>query len=122
MMKNQIGKDRSVNLFSYVIKFSIILLTSAATIYLVKTSDHIHTPFFAAVAGAIAIGYVEPKMGWTLAVAQCGAMLVGWTLITGIPAEGSARRELETFAMSGSMLLTFAASFLGAFMKRAIDS
>lgn len=105
----------------YLLKMPLILLSSAVVIYLVKSAEHIHYPYLAAVMGALIIGLIESRKGWILAIAQCITILSAYLLFTNVPDENSARREIETFSIVGSIILTFVASFIGGFIKRALD-
>lgn len=102
------------------INMGMILMTSALMVYVVKNAESIHLPYLVAVFAAISIGFVEPYKGWLLAVMQCILLLAGYFLFTTLP-EDRARQELENFSLYGSMILTFAASFLGGFLKRALN-
>ncbi|WP_026350767.1 tetratricopeptide repeat protein [Dyadobacter beijingensis] len=102
------------------INMGMIIMTSALLVYVIKNAESIHLPYLVAVVAAISIGFVEPYKGWLLAVMQCILMLAGYFLFTSPPEDG-ARQELENFSLYGAMVLTFAASFLGGFLKRAIN-
>ncbi|SEI97845.1 TPR repeat-containing protein [Dyadobacter sp. SG02] len=102
------------------INMVIIILTSALLVYVVKNAESIHLPYLVAVFAAICIGFVEPYKGWLLAIMQCVLLLAGYFLFTTRP-DDQARQELENFSLYGSMILTFAASFLGGFLKRALN-
>lgn len=115
-------ENRSVsNVKRYLSRMPLVLLTSAVVVYLITTAEHIHYPYLAAVVGAVAIGFVESRKGWILAIAQCITILSAYLLFTNVPDENSARREIETFSIFGSIILTFVASFIGGFIKRALD-
>jgi len=86
----------------------------------IKNAESIHLPYLVAVFAAISIGFAEPYKGWLLAIMQCILMLAGYHFFTDLP-EDRARQELENFSLYGSMILTFAASFLGGFLKRALN-
>jgi apolipoprotein N-acyltransferase len=98
----------------------MILLTSALLVYVIKNAESIHLPYLVAVFSAISIGFAEPYKGWLLAILQCMLLLAGYFLLTTLP-EGQARQELENFSLYGSVILTFVASFLGGFLKRALN-
>lgn len=98
----------------------MIVLTSALLVYVIKDAESIHLPYLVAVFAAISMGFVEPRKGWLLAVMQCIFLLAGYYLFTPRPDDQS-RQELENFSLYGSMILTFAASFLGGFLKRALN-
>ncbi|MBO9612822.1 MAG: tetratricopeptide repeat protein [Dyadobacter sp.] len=103
-----------------VINMVMILLTSALLVYVIKNAESIHLPYLVAVFAAISIGFVEPHKGWLLAIMQCILLAAGYFLLTSRP-DDQGRQELENFSLYGSMILTFAASFLGGFLKRALN-
>lgn len=103
-----------------VINMMMVILTSALLVYVIKQSESIHLPYLVAVFSAISLGFVEPYKGWLLAITQCALMLAGYFLLTSLP-DDRARQELENFSLYGSVILTFAASFLGGFLKRALN-
>jgi tetratricopeptide (TPR) repeat protein len=103
-----------------VINMAMIILTSALLVYVVKNAESIHLPYLIAVFSAISIGFVEPYKGWLLAIMQSILILAGYFFFTTLPTD-DARQELENFSLYGSMILTFAASFLGGFLKRALN-
>ncbi|WP_159467749.1 M48 family metallopeptidase [Dyadobacter sp. 3J3] len=96
----------------------LIIATSILVIVIIKKSEGIHLPFLLAVFSAITIGIVEPIKGWILAIFQCILLVAGYFLFTDIP-ENAGRQEVENFSLYGSCVLTFAGSFIGAFLKRA---
>lgn len=102
------------------INVAIVILTSALLVYVIKTAESIHLPYLVAVFTAISLGFIEPYKGWLLAIIQCILLLTGYFLFTARP-DDQARQELENFSLYGSMILTFAASFLGGFLKRALN-
>lgn len=102
------------------INMVMIVMTSALLVYVIKNAESIHLPYLVAVFAAISIGFVEPYKGWLLAVMQCILLAAGYFLLTSRP-DDQARQELENFSLYGSMILTFAASFLGGFLKRALN-
>jgi hypothetical protein len=103
-------------------KVLIVLTGSAVIIYLIKNASHIHSPYLAAVLSAMVIGFRESKKGWILATAQCGLIVLGYSLLHDKGTQERARQEWEIFALIGSLALTFAGSFLAGFMKRALSS
>ncbi|MGG7664941.1 tetratricopeptide repeat protein [Dyadobacter sp. BHUBP1] len=102
------------------INMVMIVMTSVLLVYVIKNAESIHLPYLVAVFAAISIGFVEPYRGWLLAVMQCILLVAGYFLLTSRP-DDRARQELENFSLYGSMILTFAASFLGGFLKRALN-
>ncbi|WP_439558685.1 hypothetical protein [Dyadobacter sp.] len=97
----------------------LVLATSSIIVYVIEDAEGIHLPYLVAVFSAISIGFAEPYRGWTLAILQCVLIYLGYQFFTTSP-EGNALKELHNFSLYGSMILTFAGSFLGAFMKRAL--
>ncbi|QRQ99935.1 hypothetical protein [Dyadobacter sandarakinus] len=103
-----------------LINLIMVTGTSAILVVVVKNAESIHLPYLVAVLSAISIGFAEPHRGWLLAIFQCMLLLAGYFLFTKLPESGS-KQELENFCLYGSMILTLAASFLGAFLKRALN-
>lgn len=103
-----------------VVSSFMVLITSALVVAVIKNAESIHFPYFVAVISAIFLGFVEPVKGWLLALLQCVLVLAGYFLFTKMP-ENTAVQELENFSLYGSLILTFVASFLGGFMKRALN-
>lgn len=104
----------------FAINTAMVVMTSVLLMYVIKNAESIHLPYLVAVFAAISIGFVEPYKGWMLAIMQCILLLAGYFLFTARP-DDQARQELESFSLYGSMILTFAASFLGGFLKRALN-
>lgn len=102
------------------INMIMVILTSSLLVYIVKEAESIHLPYLVAVFSAISIGFAEPYKGWLLAIVQSALIVSGYFIFTSLP-ENSSRADLEKFSLYGSMILTFAASFLGAFLKRALS-
>ncbi|WAC13557.1 tetratricopeptide repeat protein [Dyadobacter pollutisoli] len=98
----------------------LVFLWSALLIISIKTASSIHLPYLTAVALSAALGYVEPDRGWILAVIQCLTLLLAYIYFVDRPVS-QARSELEYFSLFGAIGLTFIASFLGAFLKKAIS-
>ena len=103
-----------------VVNVLIVLITSPLLVYVIKQAESIHLPYLLAVLSAVCIGFIEPHKGWLLAVLQSALIVSGYFIFTSVPDSG-ARKELENFSLYGSMILTFAASFIGAFLKRALN-
>ena len=99
----------------------LVICTSALMLFIIKNASSIHLPYLIATLTAICIGFVEPHKGWILAIMQCSLLLAGYYLFTEIPVNGG-KKELEYFCLFGSAILTFMGSFLGAFLKRAINN
>lgn len=102
------------------VNMAMIVMTSALLIYVIKNAESIHLPYLVAVFSAISIGFAEPYKGWLLAIMQCILLVSGYFVFSAQP-DDQARQELENFSLYGSVILTFAASFLGGFLKRALN-
>ncbi|WP_221391664.1 hypothetical protein [Dyadobacter sp. NIV53] len=98
----------------------LVICTSALILTVIKRAEGIHIPYLIAALSAVAIGFAEPRKGWILAIMQCIFLLTGYFLFTKMPENGG-QAEVENFSLYGSAVLTFAGSFLGAFLKRAIS-
>nr|WP_295928371.1 hypothetical protein [uncultured Dyadobacter sp.] len=103
-----------------VVNIALIIMTSALLLYVIKNAESIHLPYLIAVFSAISIGFAEPYRGWLLAIVQCLLLLAGYFVFFALP-DNESRQELENFSLYGAMILTFAASFLGGFLKRALN-
>lgn len=103
-----------------VVSSCMVVFTSGLVVAVIKDAESIHLPYLVAVFSAIILGFTEPRKGWLLALLQCALVLAGYFLFTAQPANEAAR-ELENFSLYGSIILTFVASFLGGFMKRALN-
>ncbi|AQG81111.1 tetratricopeptide repeat protein [Spirosoma montaniterrae] len=97
---------------------AFVLLHSVVLLYVVKQSPVIHWPYLMAAVSAAAIGFAEPRKGWSLAILQAAALWIGYQF-TDAPDNGG-ERELEAFCLYGSMILTFIGSFIGSVLKRAM--
>lgn len=100
--------------------FLLTFFTTGLLLWIIKKADSIHLPYLFAVIAAMTLGFAEPKKGWILALLQGTLLWIAYTFIAEIPQSG-AKKELENFSLYGSIVLTFAGSFLGAFLKRALD-
>lgn len=98
----------------------LTLLTAALLLWMIKNAESIHLPYLVAVIASMSLGFVEPYKGWVLALLQGALLCVGYTFLTTRPQSGG-QQELENFSLYGSIILTFAGSFLGAFLKRALN-
>lgn len=101
-----------------VVHSGLILLSSVLILLIIKRSPVIHWPYLAAASSAVAIGFLETRKGWVLALQQAITLFIGYTFIIG-PSEISTQREVEAFGLYGSIGLTFIGSLLGSFIKRA---
>ncbi len=102
-----------------LINAAFVLLHSVALLYVIKESTVIHWPYLMAAISAAAIGFAEPRKGWSLALLQAASIWLGYTFLTETPANGG-ERELEAFNLYGSMGLTFVGSFIGSVLKRSM--
>jgi tetratricopeptide (TPR) repeat protein len=99
----------------------ITLFTTALLLWVIKQAGSIHLPYLLTVVASISLGFVEPHRGWILALIQVILLWLGYTFLTTKPL-GGGEVELENFSLYGSIILTFAGSFLGAFLKRALNN
>jgi tetratricopeptide (TPR) repeat protein len=104
----------------FMISSIMVFATSALLVSVITDAESVHLPYLVAVFSALSIGFAEPYRGWMLAILQCLLVFLGYTFFTD-PPEGNAQKELHNFSLYGSMILTFAASFLGGFLKRALN-
>ncbi|MCF0040514.1 hypothetical protein [Dyadobacter fanqingshengii] len=104
-----------------IVSAIIVVFASALVVVVIKNAESIHLPYIVAVLAAIVLGFIEPRKGWFLALLQCILILTGYFLFTESP-ENTAQQELENFSLYGSLILTFVASFLGGFIKRALNT
>jgi tetratricopeptide (TPR) repeat protein len=104
-----------------LLNIMLVFVWSALLIVTIKTAASIHLPYLTAVVLSVALGFAEPDRGWILATTQCITLLVVYMYVMDRPAS-QARTELEYFMLFGAIGLTFMTSFLGAFLKKAINS
>lgn len=102
-----------------MVSMILVLFTSALVILVIKDAESVHLPYMIAVICAIALGFAEPRKGWILATLQVVLVFSGYFLFTAQP-QTTGQTEIENFSLYGSLILTFVASFLGGFMKRAL--
>lgn len=94
------------------------ILLGGITAYIIRGVSGVHFPLLAAIVAGIIIGFIDPKTGWVAAIVQSVVVSVGTLLIGNremIP-------DIEIYSLAGAVGLTFVGSFLGAYMKRALDS
>ena len=115
-------KNRSLSKSGFIITILVVLIGGGVITYYVKHATHIHTPYLIAVAVSWVIGMLQTKKGWMWVIALCAVITTGYFLILGATEHDQAKRELELFGLIGALILSFVGSFLGAFVKRAIDS
>ena len=107
-------KKRSV----YLTGAAAAVVLGAAIAWLIHGTTGVHIPLLAAAVAGIALGVIDPQRGWIPALVQ-SVVLVAGVLLVGRSAPVP---EIEYHSLIGSIGLTFAGSFIGAFIKRAFDS
>ena len=122
-MKSELNGTPKSPLFDrrLILNSLLVVVGTAILVLVIKYAASIHLPYISAVALSVAIGFAEPRRGWILAILQTILLYVGYTFFTEAPGS-RARQELEYFSLYGALSLIFAASYLGAFLKKAIDS
>jgi tetratricopeptide (TPR) repeat protein len=100
--------------------FILTFFTTGLLLWIIRKADSIHLPYLLAVIASMSLGFAEPKKGWILALVQGSLLWIAYTFLAQVPQSG-AKQELENFSLYGSIILTFVGSFLGAFLKRALD-
>ena len=103
-----------------LINLGLTLVSSVVILVCIITTPTIHLPFFITPFLAAGIGYLESRKGWFLALVQAAVLWIGYTLFAP-PPSGPSDRDLETFGLYGSIVLTFVGSFIGGLTKRAFD-
>ena len=102
----------------FVEHMGLIGLSSLLLIVIIKHSSVIHWPYLTAAISGVAIGFLQPRNGWLLAIQQALTLWIGYNLIVG-PDPQSTHREVEQFSLYGSIGLTFVGSLLGSVLRRA---
>lgn len=97
-----------------------IVTNGIVLLYIIKITPVIHYPYMLAASSAAAIGFIEPRKGWVLAILQAATIWLGYMYFTTIP-QTSGQRELELFGLYGSIILTFIGSFIGGVLKRQLQ-
>ncbi len=107
-------KKRSVYLTGAI----AAIVLGGATAWLIRGTTGVHIPLLAAAVAGIILGLIDPRKGWIPALIQSAV------LVTGVLAAGRSGPvpEIEYHSLIGAVGLTFAGSFIGAFIKRAFDS
>lgn len=98
----------------------LTLFSSVIVLVCIIITPTIHLPYFITPALAAGIGFIEPRKGWFLALAQAIIIWIGYLMFAPTP-DGPADRDIENFGVYGSMMLTFVGSFTGGLLKRALD-
>jgi hypothetical protein len=109
---------RKTSLFKTIGNYFLLLISSVAIVYSIKTSDQIYYPTFLAGLSGLLIGLIAPQKGWFLALIQ-NAMITLIYLLLGTGNLKGSRFELEMFSMVGAILFVFFISLCTAFIKRA---
>jgi len=119
---SRIGKFSTSNK-KLLIGVLLALISATVVIYVIRVASGVHFPFLIAAIGAVIIGFTDSRRGWWIAIIQSVLILSGiffaadW--ISGVNRE---LPELEIYGALGAVAMTFTGSFIGAFMKRALDS
>ncbi|GAA4406912.1 hypothetical protein GCM10023187_26940 [Nibrella viscosa] len=103
-----------------LINAGMTILNSLILLFVIKRSPVIHWPYLLAASSAAGIGFIEPRKGWVLALLQVITLWGGYTFFTA-PPDTNNEQELEWFNLYGTIMLTFAGSFVGGVLKRALD-
>lgn len=103
-----------------LLNLGLTLVSSLVILICIKITSTIHLPYFVTPALAAGIGFLEPRKGWFLAIVQASVIWLGYMIFVPNP-DGSADRDVENFGLYGSIILTFVGSFIGGFLKRALD-
>lgn len=102
-----------------LINAAFVLLNSSVLLTVIKWTPVVHGPYLMVASSAAAIGFTEPRKGWSLAILQAAALWLGYHFFTELPTKGG-KRELEAFCLYGSIGLTFVGSFIGSIVKRSM--
>lgn len=102
----------------YLVGAVAAVVLGAATAWLIHDTTGVHIPLLAAAVAGIILGLIDPRRGWIAALIQSVVLIVG-VLVAGRSAPVP---EIEYHSLIGSVGLTFAGSFIGAFIKRAFDN
>ena len=103
-----------------LLNLGLTLLSSVLILVCIKITPSIHLPYFVTPVLAAGLGFLEPRRGWLLAVVQAAVIWLGYVIF--VPTTDSpADRNIESFGLYGSMILTFVGSFIGGLLKRSLD-
>ncbi|MBD2699202.1 hypothetical protein IC229_01050 [Spirosoma sp. BT702] len=103
-----------------VLNVVITLIGCALLLYCIKIAIAAHLPFLVATLLATAVGVLEPRRGWFLAIVQAATIWIVYTFFLDHPTNNS-DSEVEVFSLYGSMILSFVGSFIGGGLKRVLD-
>lgn len=102
------------------INIILTLIGSAFLLYCIRVAIAAHLPYLAATILATALGFLEPRKGWFLALVQAGTIWIVYMFFLVHPTNNF-HIELENFGLYGSMILSFVGSFVGGRLKRILD-
>ncbi|GAB3704568.1 hypothetical protein GCM10027592_36070 [Spirosoma flavus] len=103
-----------------ILNVALTLLGCALLLYCIKIAIAAHLPFLVATLTATAVGVLEPRRGWFLAIIQAATIWIVYTFFLEHPTN-NVDSEVEIFSLYGSMILTFVGSFIGGRLKRILD-
>lgn len=102
-------------------KIVIVLFSVPLIIFSIYKAEGVHLPLLLATITAIGIGFIEPKKGWLLALVQAITLAIGGYYSLTLLMEDTEISELQIQCLIGVVGITFVGSFIGAFIKRALD-
>lgn len=82
-------------------------------------SESIHSPFLLNILLSIGLGWLQPRLGWILALVQILAIFVSYALVVSTGFFGIQDPDVAWFATYLAPGPTLAGSFTGGFLKRA---
>lgn len=103
-----------------LLSLSLTFISSLVILGCIKIASSIHLPYFITPALAAGLGFLEPRRGWLLAVVQAAVIWLGYMIFVPTP-DNTADADVEAFGLYGSIILTFAGSFIGGLLKRGLD-
>lgn len=103
---------------SSAVASGLAVVLGAAIAWLTRGTSGVHLPLLAAALAGIVIGLADSRRGWIAAVIQSVVVAAG---VLFIGREGAVP-EIEKHSLFGAIGLSFAGSFIGAFIKRAFRS
>lgn len=103
-----------------LLNIALTLVGSALLLYCIKETTVVNLPYLLATVLAMALGFLEPRKGWFLAVIQAMTIWIVYTFFLDHPTNSS-DIERANFSLYGSMILTFVGSFIGGLLKRVMD-
>jgi len=103
----------------FVLNAALMFMSSLLLLLIIKRTTVIHWPYLYAAVSAAAIGYIEPRKGWLLAILQAATLWIGYTYFTDLPVNNESR-ALQAFSLYGAIILTFIGSFTGGMLQRTL--